>query len=166
MATVIELASATPPELIKLDPHLEDQEQEWRSIYILPRIEPRFLTDLPTWQSQWDIEESPTQQMDALLEVFCSGETLTFDTRFKPLVHLSDGIWELKTPDLRLFGWFHHKDCFIGGALDRAYNVKSYNLYAGYAGEVARYRDGLNLDDPKFIPGSDPKDVVTNYDYP
>lgn len=166
MATVIELAAAQPPLLIKLDPALEAQEQEWRTIYILPRVEPRFCADLPRWDSNWKVEQSPTQQMDSLLEIFCSGETLTFGPQFKPLVHLGDGVWELKTPDLRFFGWFPHKDCFIGGALDTAFNVKSHKLYAGYAGEVAYYRGELPLDEPKFIAGEDPNNVVTNYDYP
>jgi hypothetical protein len=165
MATVIDLATAQPPALLKLDPALEAREQEWRTIYILPRVKPRF-TVLPTWQSHWKIEQSPVQQMDALLEVFCSGETLTFEHRFKPLVHLNDGIWELKTPDLRFFGWFPHQDCFIGGALDTAFNVKNLDLYRGYANEVAYHRQQLDLNEPKFIPGDDPKNVVTNYDFP
>ncbi len=165
MATVLGLVTAQPAGLIKLDPMLEAQEQEWRTIYILPRLAPS-VADLPTWQSHWKVEQSPGQQMDSLLEVFCSGETLAFGPQIKPLVHLSDGVWELKTPDLRLFGWFPHKDCFICGALDTAFNVKSYNLYRGYAGEVARYRTQLDLNDPKFIPGDDPNDVVTNWNYP
>jgi hypothetical protein len=165
MATILELVRAQPQALIKLDPALEDREQEWRMIYILPRVRPRIMDDLPTWRSQWQVEQSPTQQFDSLLEVFCSGETLTFEQKFKPLVHLSDGVWELKTPDLRFFGWFPHKDCFIGGALDTAYNVKNFNLYAGYANEVAYHRGQLALDPPKFVPGDDPTNVVTNYNY-
>lgn len=165
MATALELASAQPPALLKLDPELEVREQEWRTIYILPRVAPRFAA-LPTWQSHWKVEQSPVQQMDALLETFCSGETLTFGRLFKPLVHLNDGIWELKTPDLRFFGWFPLKDCFIAGALDTAFNVKSHNLYRGYANEVAYHRGQLDLNEPKFIPGDDPKNVVEGYDYP
>ena len=166
MATVLELAAAQPPALIRLDPALEDQEQEWRCIYILSQVRARFETDLPTWVSQWRVEQSPTQQLDALLEVFCSGETLTFGPQFKPLVHLNDGIWELKTPDLRIFGWFPQKDCFIAGALDTAFNVKSYNLYRGHANVVAHHRDQLDLNAPKFIAGDDPNNVVSNYNYP
>jgi hypothetical protein len=79
--------------------------------------------------------------------------------------HLRDGIWELKTPDLRLFGWFHVKDCFICGALDTAFNVKNSNLYKGYANEVGHFRDELPLDEPKYLTGDDPSNVVTNYDF-
>lgn len=164
MATIIDLVKAQ--KLFKLDPELEPNEQEWRWIYALPQFRKRVEDDLATWASTWEVEVAPIQQMDALMEVFCSGVTLTFGTQFRPLVHIKDGIWELKTPDLRLFGWFHVKDCFIGSALDLAFNVKSYNLYAGYASEAARLRDQLDLDEPKFVPGSDPNDVVSNYNYP
>jgi len=136
-------------------------------IYGLPKLLPRLEIDLPKWESTWKIEESPVQQLDALLDIFCSGETITFDRRFKPLItHVKDGIWELKTPDLRIFGWFRVKDCFIAGALDLAFNVKSHNLYAGYANEIVYHRDHLDLDEPKFVPGDNPDDVVSNYDYP
>ncbi len=165
MATVIDLVAAD--RLFKLDPALEDNEQEWRLIYGLPKLLPTLQTALPTWKSHWRIEESPTQQFDALLEVFCSGDTLTFDRRFKPLItHVKDGIWELKTPDLRIFGWFHVKDCFIASAMDQTFNVKSYDLYAGYANESVYHRNQLDLDEPKFVPGGDPNVVVSNYDYP
>src|SRR3954464_12789685 len=104
MATVLELALAR--KLFKLDPCLEPNEREWRWIYALPDFKSRLLNDLPNWVSHWKVEQSPNQQMDELSEIFCSGETMAYGHRFKPLVHLGDGVWELKTPDLRLFGWF------------------------------------------------------------
>ena len=164
MATVLDLAEQGA--LHKLDPQLEPNEQEWRTIYLLPRVVPVFANELVSWSSLWKIEQTPIQQIDALMETFCSGATLTFGPQFKPLTHIKDGVWELKTPDVRFFGWFHKKDCFIGGALNSAYNVKNNNLYAGYAGEVAYYRNALDLDQPKFVPGDDPHAVVSNFDYP
>jgi hypothetical protein len=164
MATVLELVLAR--RLFKLDPALEPNEREWRFIYPSPRFHTRIANDLPGWTSIWKVEVSPTQQLDALVEVFCSGETLTFGTQFKPLNHLGNGIWELKTPDLRIFGWFCKKDHFVAGTMDLAFNVKSHNLYPGYAGEVERFRDQLDLDEPKFVAGEDPNVVVSNYNYP
>lgn len=163
MTTIIELEVAG--SLFKFDPALEPNEQEWRCIYGLPLLQPR-LQAIPSWNSQWQTDVTPIKQLDALLEIFCSGETLTFDWRFKPLTHLGDGIWELKTPDLRLFGWFYEKDCFIVGAIDTAFNVKSYNLYAGHCGMVAHHRSQLDLDEPKFISGENPTDVVSNFNFP
>jgi hypothetical protein len=54
----------------------------------------------------------------------------------------------------------------VAAVADTAYRCKKFDLYAGYAGEVVRFRNALDLDEPKFIPGDDPNAVVTNFDYP
>ena len=72
---------------------------------------------------------------------------------------------ELRTPDLRIFGWFALKDHFVGVVANDATYVKEHDLYQGYIGEVVRFRDGLQLDDPKFIPGEEAKDVVSRYNF-
>jgi hypothetical protein len=150
-------------QLFKLDPQLEFNEREWRMIYTSPRLKDWVETDLPGLVSTWSQELSPIQQLDALVEEFCSGATLYFGEQFKPIQHVRGGIWELKTPDLRLFGWFHVKDCFIGWRCENADYVKTHNLYYGLAGEAAQFRDQLDLDAPKFVPGEDPNAVVSNY---
>ena len=89
-----------------------------------------------------------------------------FRSNVKPITHVSGGIWELKTSDLRIFGWFHAKDCFIGYRAEHADFVKKHNLYYGLASEAARFRDQLDLDEPKFIPGDDPNVILSNYNFP
>ena len=116
MATLFQLKDIGA--LVKIDPSLEAGELEHRLIYATPICWNRIENELGGYASTWSIEETPIQQFDALLEVFCSGETLTFDRRFKPLNHLGAGIWELKTADLRLFGWFAHRDCFVATTID------------------------------------------------
>jgi hypothetical protein len=157
---------ALAQRLFRLDPALEWNEREKRFIHTSPRFRERADKELPNWESHWNVETNPTQQFDALVEVFCSGKTLTFGRQIKPLTHIKDGIWELKTPDLRIFGWFCKKDHFIAGTMDLAFKVKEHNLYAGYVGEVARFRDQLDLDEPKFVKGDDPNVLVSNYNYP
>jgi hypothetical protein len=164
MATILELVNTG--KLEKYDPELEYDEQEERYVYFLPSVLVRMLDELPTYVSNWKLEDSPQTQFDQLMEVFCSGEPLTFDWMFKPLKHRQEGVWELKTPDLRLFGWFPVKDCFIVGAVDTAFNIKSYNLYEGHANVVAHLRNQLELNEPKFISGKEPYDVVSNFDFP
>lgn len=105
------------------------------------------------------------QQLDDLMALFCSGDTLTYDWHFKPLNHVEDGIWELKTTDLRIFGWFPQKDCFIGVIADTKERLLKYQLYGPYAKlEVTPFRNQLDLDLPKFVPGKNPHDVVSDYD--
>ena len=119
--------------------------------------------ELPDLVPIWNLQVTPLQQLDALIDEFCSGCTLSYGIQFKPITHVGGGIWELKTPDLRIFGWFHRKDCFVAYRAENATYVKEHNLYKGLAGEAARFRDKLDLNEPKFVRGDDPNDVVSNY---
>ena len=132
-----------------------------------PKLLQWIQNDLPSLQSTWRIEQSPIEQLDDLMQVFCSGEPLTVGWQFKSLAHVADGVWELKTPDLRIFGWFHQRDCFIGVIGDTADRIKQYHLYEGYSRvEVVGFRNALDLDEPKYIPGDNPHAAVSNYSYP
>jgi len=137
-------------------------------------VSPRFATwandDLPKLESTWKIEQSPQEQLAEFLdEIYCPCEPLFIDWHVKPvspLRHIEDGIWELKTADLRIFGWFFAKDCFIASAANLADTVKQLHLYNPYREEAVRFRDGLDLDNPKFVPGDNPHAVVSNLSYP
>ena len=163
MATLLELNHAQA--LFKLDPQLEPNEQEWRAIYLSPRLLDWLRDVLPTLKATWESEIDCVQQLDGLVEVFCSGETLCYTSQFHPIAHVKDGIWMLKTGDLRIFGWFHVKDCFIGWRAELADHVKKHDLYHGLAGETAHFRDSLPLDTPRFVPGANPNDVISNYSF-
>src|SRR5580704_11833194 len=150
MATLIELDDAQA--LFKLDPQLEPEEQEWRAIYLSPQLRDWLSDALPGLKPTWETEVACAQQLDAFVEVFCCGERLNIPHHLHPIAHVADGIWVLKTGDLRIFGWFHAKDCFIAWRAEHADHVKKHNLYHGLAGETARFRERLDLDEPKFIP--------------
>jgi hypothetical protein len=122
--------------------------------------------DLVAAESTWKLELSPAEQMAELIEHFCSGEPLAYGWQFKPLTHIGDGVWELKTPETRLFGWFPKKDCFIGSEIGMADHIKRHKLYRGHVDEVVRFRDMINLDEPKFIDGDSPNDVVSDFYFP
>ena len=167
MATLIELASNEL--VVRLDPALELGELEERCIYVFPhvidQIEAMMGMDSPTGH-----ELSATEQFYEFLAHFASGGEMQVPQQFHDLRHRADGIWELKTRDLRFFGWFHQIDCFVCTDLADATRVKhgppgstiKGSLYHGYGNEVVRRRNGLNLDHPKFISGVNPQDVVSN----
>ena len=147
MATVLELALAG--QLSKLDPVLEPGEREWRWIYGFPQFRVRVQNELPGWKSEWDLnEESPNKQFDSLTETFCSGENLVIGQQLHILRPFQKGTWELKTADLRIFGWFWKKDWFIATNLFMASYVKEHDLYPGLVDEAVRLRDGLDLTAP------------------
>ena len=169
MATASQLENAGT--IHKYDPALDDDEQEWRLLWASSKLKAWVENDLPELSSQWRVETGPLEQFDALTTVYASGLPLVFEQQFKPfqprpIQPLGDGVWYLKTPDLRIFGWFWKRDCFIGVVPDTAERVKKYNLYNGYREEVIRFRNELDLDEPKFIAGTDPNAVISNYDLP
>jgi hypothetical protein len=169
MATVVQLTDAGL--LHKFDPVLDPDEQELRLLHTSDKLKGWLENALPNLTSQWDIETSPLEQLDALIAIYAEGLPLVFERQFKafhrkPIEPAGDGVWYLKTADLRVFGWFWKKDCFIGVVADTAERVKTYPLYQGYRGEVIRFREALDLDEPKFIPGEDPDAVISNYDLP
>ena len=164
MATLLNLT--TEGALSKLDVGLSWRAQEVRRIFALARLKTWLVETLPELVSAWNLEESPAEQLDALLEIYASGETLVFGHQFKPLQHKRDGIWELKTADLRIFGWFPMKDVFVGAVGDTAGRIKEHKLYGGYLEQTGADRDKLDLDPPKFLPGEDPNVVLSNFSDP
>lgn len=115
--------------------------------------------------SDWDIESRPDEQMDALVAIYASGAVLTFGHDLRPLSHAREGVWELKTPDLRIFGWFYKMDCFVADKAGGASKIKDHDLYYGYINEVVRFRNALDLTPPKYVPGEDPRVVISNFSY-
>jgi hypothetical protein len=160
MATTLELVKSGA--LIKVDPVLGLRELEMRRIYLLPRAQKWVLEVLPETDSDRFTEEKPDMQVDALIYEFCSGQPLEVGTRFKSLVHLADGIWELKTADVRLFGWFMQKDCFVVTDCDSKYNVMRHKMYAAYCKQAVKFRNELNIE---FVIGDNPSDVVSDCYY-
>lgn len=161
MATLLNLAQTG--EVIKVDPVLGLRELELRRIYLLPRAYKWLSEVLPETDSDRNIEETPAEQVDALIYEFCSGQALPVNRRFKALVHLGDGVWELKTADVRLFGWFTQRDWFVVSDCDSKYNlIQRRSMYRSYCEQAVRLRDKLDLDEPKFVTGDNPDDVVSD----
>ena len=153
-------------DLLKWEEALPPRQQEERLLYIFPRLQDWLQNTLPACVSCWNLEETPNQQVYALVTVFVAGETLLFGHQFSPLRPIGKGAWELKTADVRIFGWFPVKDCFVAVSADEAWRVKDSKLYPAFRDEVVRFRDGLPLDEPKFVEGDDPNAVVSAFDYP
>src|SRR5579872_1804666 len=160
MATLIDLSGPTGP-LFKLDA-LEASQQEFRCIYLSKKLQNWMVNDLPNLQATWQTELTCQEQVLELMEMFCAGDPLDSSTQFHALRPIDRGVWELKTGDVRIFGWFPKKDHFIGVVAHDAFRVKYHDLYHGLVGEVVRYRNALDLDAPKFIPGDDPHAVVSD----
>ncbi|MDZ4308755.1 hypothetical protein [Allopontixanthobacter sp.] len=164
MATLLDLVQRG--ELQKLEACLSWREQEERRIYAFPTAV-RWLTEsLPGLASDWNLEITPSEQLDDFFVEFCSGHELMFERQIRPIRHIRHGVWELKTADTRLFGWFAARDCFICTNGGLTSDIKKSNLYDGHRDEAVRLRSALDLDEPKFVAGNNPNDVVSNFCFP
>lgn len=160
MATLIELVRRG--ELHLVDPGLGPREFPERKLYVTNELL-RWIEDhLYEMESAMGVEQAPTEQFDDLTYSFVRGDRIPVDKFFKCLRPSDRGVWELKTVDLRLFGWFHSKDCFIATHCDCATKIKNHGLYAGYRDASVTKRDAIDLDEPKFVNGSDADDVVSD----
>jgi hypothetical protein len=164
MATIMQLEKSGV--LSKLDAQLSHRQQEFRCFYASQPLVHWFRNDLLAASSQHNIEQSPAEQVDALLEVYCSGEELVYERSFRDIKPIGSGVWELKTADVRVFGWFCKRDVFVGVAADFKWRILQHRLYAGYRDRVLRFIAGLDLDEPKCLIGGVEDGIISDFTYP
>ncbi|MDX8526308.1 hypothetical protein RFM68_17550 [Mesorhizobium sp. MSK_1335] len=110
----------------------------------------------------YDDSVSPALQAWALLKRFIAGQAFEHPRLFKRMSPLGDDVWELRTDDLRFFGWFPHKDCFIANSGDLFGNLKADKaLYEKHRIAVIEFRTQIDLDAPKYAKGAKHHDVVS-----
>jgi hypothetical protein len=141
-------------DLIALGGGLNDDEQPERLIYAFPHVVnwlDEVLPALKSFYSETDL--TPIEQMDILLHDFVSGADFSYYERSHSMTPLDRGVWELKTTDLRIFGWFIKRGVFVAANIDAMDRIKSLGLYTGYRDNTVYRRNHLNLDEPKFLIG-------------
>lgn len=142
-------------ELRRLGGGLVLREQAIGRLYAFPHVTAWFDRELPKLdQNDQHGSQSCTEQLDELMHDFVTGENLDYYARSHSMRPREPGVWELKTPDLRLFGWFHARLTFVVAEVDTMARCKEHDLYAGYRESVVRRREKLPLDEPKFITGT------------
>ncbi|WP_306046100.1 hypothetical protein [Nioella sp. MMSF_3534] len=164
MATLVELCESG--ELVQLEVPLAAHELPMRRLFAIPSFV-RWLEE-----SLGDIEhddlysdQTPLEQVDSLFFEYISGAVFSTDRRFKKLSSTPDhGIWELKSDDVRIFGWIPEKDAYVCCFGDSADRVKLLNTYGRYIAQSAFVRDNINLDEPKCVMSSEYDDVISTED--
>ncbi|TIP70341.1 MAG: hypothetical protein E5X53_28270 [Mesorhizobium sp.] len=152
MATLDELVAGK--HLIELDGGLDGNELPQRFLYAFPHALKWLDQTLPALEAELgDGKLSPIEQVDVLFHDFVSDEDFSYYERSHSMLPTNLGVWEMKTTDVRLFGWFPRKATFIIAECDTAFRCKNHNLYPGYRSSVVRRRNILDLDEPKFLTG-------------
>lgn len=102
-------------------------------------------------------EMKPREQLAVFLRRWVSGQEIKYDRMFKDLQPMTDEVWEIKTTDLRIFGWIPQRRRFIavvGGYADDYKPPGRKKLYVEEKAKVLAARAALDLDEPKFATGT------------
>lgn len=102
----------------------------------------------------------PSLQANALLKQFVLGEPFEHKRMFWKMRPDTKDVFELKTADLRMFGWFVRPKVFVVAeyaTFEQTHAAKGIHEY--YRDRVVAKREALPLDDPKCVVGAGPEDV-------
>ncbi len=127
-----------------------------RLLYAMSHVSTDFAamadeSDDPTWTKQ---------QLFVFFSTFIAGKRFHIDKPLPAMKHMNDGIWEFKTPTLRLFGFFPQKDSFIITRIVPKIHLIPKGNYKIAINSCRDLRDALDLDAPKFIQSTSQDDVI------
>ena len=101
---------------------------------------------------------TPAEQLIERLRQWLSGEEMKKGPMFKEMEFPKDNdVWELKTDDLRIFGWMYRPKHFIAVRCRYADHYKEPTKIRNYADDVRTViaaRDALALDGDKLVKGT------------
>lgn len=123
---------------------------------MMPRMVEFLKTRLPELPSDGYVvgAKHPLEQLDDELTDFIADMDWPTNLPPKTLSPQDDGIWEMRCPDLRVFGWFWRRGVFIASAVAIKQQLRQKVVsYAGYIKQAKHDRDQLGLDNPLFITG-------------
>lgn len=148
--------------IVKIEVDLAAHEQPSRLLYGTPGFI-RWLRDVLDGAEPPAClgEAAPAEQIDDLFAAFLSGEPLIFTKQFRVVRAEDHAVWELKTPDVRIFGWFMAKDCFVAVFGNWTYTIKDHDLYRGYRIGIRRLRREWCIDETLCVKGVSPDDVLS-----
>ncbi len=155
MATLDKLVEDGTIVRVKL--RLRHGQFDERKLYAYPECLEWMKVEVPkmvTGRLQSDL--TPALQLTTLLLQWITGKPMAYGRMFQDMLPQSEEVWELKTPDLRLFGWIYRPREFIavrGGYADDYKEPTKTKFYGDDRQAVVDARNALPLDTPKFATG-------------
>ncbi len=151
---------SAPPEVLTFDetthnaclqaglenytPTLRFGRRAWRYVYGSKAFVSWLKCVLPTMTASAPSRGTPLSQVDAKLTAFCDGAQLSYGTGIHPLDPIANDVWELKTADVRLFGWFPVVNHFvIDVGRDASWLHEDLKRYDQIVVEVSAFRRSL-----------------------
>jgi hypothetical protein len=146
--------------LIPIEVDLDEDEQAWRVIFGTREYMAWRAEKLPRLRVSGHSCASAEEQLFVAEATFVSGQRIRHGDLFKDLYPHENGVWEIRTPDIRVFGWFIRRDVFIavcGGDSTIIHRYKEHDRHRDF---VLRVRRALMGPDEHYLTGSI-DDVVT-----
>jgi hypothetical protein len=128
-----------------------------RKLYAYPQCVEWMRNEVPQMATgQIASAFTPKEQLLERLRQWMAGDPMAYGRMFHDMVPKSDAVWEMKTADLRLFGWMYRPREFIavrGGYTDHYKEPTKIKNYADDRRAVVTARDALPLDGEKYAKG-------------
>jgi hypothetical protein len=151
MATLEHLAATD--KLLKHEPDLDDRDLPERIAFFAPEFDGWLETVLRPLDPLRGRQLSPFEQAEQIMYEFVIGRPMAYSVDYRKLDPLPAHVWELKTTDVRLFGWFAKKAIFVLVCGELKAHLKKRREYTPFVERVVVFRRRLDLDEPKAITG-------------
>lgn len=139
---------------------LRRSEFEERQLWCFPEVVTWLLDELPKHAAFYEENQPPVLQARALMKSFVLGHEFVEERMFWKMRPYADDVFELKSSDIRLFGWFVRPKVFVVASCDLFERVHAEKgVHATHRDSVIEKRRLLPLDEPKFQIGAKAKDV-------
>src|SRR6266852_2301599 len=139
---------------------LLDDELPERGLFGTHRLFKHLAEELPSIPSR-DATLSAKEQVSNLFGRYLTNRPLILRSPISPLRHLKDAVWELKTLDVRVFGWFAAKNSMIIDAGCDVKLLKSEKLnYSGFINQTSYVRKTLGFAPTEYVQGKLPNDIL------
>jgi hypothetical protein len=160
MSTISNLLSSGDLKAVTLG--LIDDELADRGLFGTSRVFSFLEQELPRISSQ-DVALSALEQVANLFGRYLTNRPFILKSPISPIRHLENGVWELKTLDVRVFGWFSAKDVMIVDAGCDVKLLKSGDRnYSGFITQTTYARKRLGFEPNDYIKGSLSNDILSN----
>jgi hypothetical protein len=146
--------------LDRYHPELEPHEQPQRIIYMTPEARAWCEHTLPALPNDRSRNLTPQEQVSQLLYDFVIGRPMVYNQGYKPLRPQTKNIWELRTTDVRLIGWFPRRATFVVVCARPKQELREGSLYTPCVNHSEWFGNNLDLDPPKFLVGKTANDVL------
>ena len=158
MSTLTQLADRG--KLKKYEPEMERDEFPDRHVYFSLEAHAWMEATLVSAPRDRRRDLLPYEQVDLLLYDFVIGRPLAYDQQRKKLDPLGQHVWELKTEDVRLIGWFPRRKSFVVVCGQMKRDLLKAKLYAPCIRHTVWFRENLDLDEPKSVTGVRHDDIL------